>query len=589
MTTSLRLSLRRPDGTVAPPTSDLREVLGRGPWLVVVPHDDDLVLGLGLTVAGARAQGIDVHVAVATDGSLGYVAPSARAALVETRARELEAACRTLSIPEMHVHRLGLPDGSLVAHQGCRPEGEPATLSQRLVALMREVAPRQVFVCTKTDIHPDHRVAAAEVEIACFWASSRIWLDLGEPIVEPERFAYAVYCPFDGPPDIELAGDEALLTQKLNALACFESQGVIDPMVARLRADGPFEYLQRSRFEAYRPRTYRTLFEPQHRDDVRGQGFDRDLRLCLDVLDAHPVPRSELLEQALADAARPLLIVAEGSSQLFPARFAQVLAARSGHFAQLWVSGGREAQALELSAYRVCLVSNSGATRELVELVDRCPPDRFALLGTGRGPLAVRVADHLVLLPEPERVVAATASVFAQALYLAVAVLRVSGASPSLTRLRRATEDALALEIDSVLSRCLPNVQRVFFTDPGHGVGAELALKTMEVAGVPGIYAPGNLLLHGVEEALTEHDLVVWIEPAPEDRALRKAIHESTGALGLVLGGPESRFALDDVGPLSPLVHLVAGLRVVRALALSQGRDPDRPRRARKVGNPITA
>jgi len=590
MTTSLRLSVRRADGSVAPAVSRMSDVFGAGVWLVVVPHDDDLVLGLGLTVAAASREGIEVHVAVAADGSLGYVHPGERAGLTTTRARELDAACTALGISRARIHHLGLRDGSLVLHQGCRPEDEPPTLSQRLVELMRGVVPDHVFVCTPTDIHPDHRAAASETEIACFWASSRIWLDLGEPIREPSRWHYAVYCPFEGEPDLEVTGDASLLEQKLRALACFQSQGVIDPMVARLRADGPFEYVRRARFDAYRPRTYRALFEQRAVDAQRGHGFREDCRLVLEVLEQYPLAEASALAAMLSDPAHPLLIVGEGSSQLFPAKLAQSLAARAGLGGRVLVSGGREAQKMRLSSYRVCLVSNSGATKELVELVQSQPLDAMALLGSGQGPLSALVSKHVALLPRPERVVAATVSVFAQALYLAQAVLHMVGERTQLEALR--AEVARVLDLDLTLTQgqtsTLSNARRVFWADGGTGVGAELALKTMEVTGLPGLYAPGNLLLHGIEETLSSQDLVIWVDPAPEDRSLREAIAESTGASCLVIGGMSSTWPLQDVGPLSPLVQLVLGWRVVEALALSQGRDPDRPRRARKVGNPAS-
>ncbi len=590
MTTTLRLSARRADGSVAPAASRMSDVFGAGVWLVVVPHDDDLVLGLGLTVAAASREGIEVHVAVATDGSLGYGKPEERAALTTTRARELEAACTALGIARARVHHLGLRDGSLVLHQGCRSPDEPPTLSQRLVQLMRGVAPDHVFVCTPTDIHPDHRVAASETEIACFWASSRIWLDLGEPIHAPSLWHYAVYCPFEGEPDLEVAGDAGLLEQKLSALSCFRSQGVIEPMVARLRADGPFEYVRRARFEAYRPRTYRDLFEQRTADAHRGHAFREDCRLALEVLDQYPIAAAAQLDELLSLADRPLLIVGEGSSQLFPAKFAQALAARAGFGGRVLVAGGREANKMSLASYRVCLVSNSGSTKELVELVQSQHLDAVALLGSGRGPLSTLVPKHLALLPRPERVVAATVSVFAQALYLAQAVLQMTGQRPSIDALR--VEVARLLDLDLTLTQVqastLSNARRVFWADGGTGVGAELALKTMEVTGLPGLYAPGNLLLHGIEETLGAQDLVIWVDPSPEDRALREAIAESTGASSLVLGGAHGSWSLQDLGLLSPLAQLVLGWRVVEALALSQGRDPDRPRRARKVGNPAS-
>jgi LmbE family N-acetylglucosaminyl deacetylase len=256
---SPRISLRQPDGSLRI-TSSLSEAFP-GPWLVVSPHDDDIVLGLGLTAALAQAQGIAVHVAVATDGALGYVELEDRAGLVATRRRELLVSMGELGLPEGALHRFELPDGSLIARQGCRGPGEPPALGQHLVALMRKVRPSTVFVCTQRDVHPDHRVAASETAIACVWAASRIWLELGTPIAAPALCEYAVYCPFESAPHVEVMADAAMLECKLRALAAFESQGVIDDMVARLRADGPFEYIRRVPSEPYRPSVYRGSFE----------------------------------------------------------------------------------------------------------------------------------------------------------------------------------------------------------------------------------------------------------------------------------------------------------------------------------------
>ncbi len=172
----VRVATRETDGSLRDP-GKLTAALGPGPWLVVSPHDDDLVLGLGLTIAAAAAQGIEVHVAVVTDGSMGYVELHEQATLAETRARELEASVRVLGVDPARVHQLGFHDGSLGAAQGCRPPGEPAALGQRLVQILRAVRPSSVFVCTPRDLHPDHRVTASETEMACTWASSRIWLE----------------------------------------------------------------------------------------------------------------------------------------------------------------------------------------------------------------------------------------------------------------------------------------------------------------------------------------------------------------------------------------------------------------------------
>jgi LmbE family N-acetylglucosaminyl deacetylase len=253
----LTVRLREASGSVieAPEVA-----FGAGPWLVVVPHDDDLVLGMGLTVA-ALSSSVEIHVAVCTDGSMGYTYPEQQAELVRVRQQELDRATATLGVAADRVHRLGYPDGALASHQGCRPPGDRPGLGQRLAALMRQVRPTAVFCCAPSDYHPDHRTASSETDIAAFWASGNIWLDLGPPIPTPARWNYAVYCAFDAPPEAEVSGTTSLLERKLSALACFRSQGSIEPLVSELREAGPVEYLRRATRCPYRPETYRALFE----------------------------------------------------------------------------------------------------------------------------------------------------------------------------------------------------------------------------------------------------------------------------------------------------------------------------------------
>ena len=61
-----------PDGALRKHAA-LDTAFGKGPWLVVSPHDDDLVLGMGLTLLAAHAQKIEVHAVVVSDGRMGYV------------------------------------------------------------------------------------------------------------------------------------------------------------------------------------------------------------------------------------------------------------------------------------------------------------------------------------------------------------------------------------------------------------------------------------------------------------------------------------------------------------------------------------
>lgn len=255
----VRITERTADGLAS--SSEPFHTFGPGPYALVAPHDDDFVLGAGLLASAAAVCGISVQIAVATDGALGYVQPGERAGLPDVRQRELRAACGALGLPDDCLHFLNFPDGSLVLHQGCRGPDEPDTLGQRLVTWLRAMQPSTVFVCTPGDVHPDHRVAALETEIACVWAASRIWLDRGDPCQELRLWHYAVYAPFEGAPEAQLETSEAALERKLAALRCFKSQGVIDPMLSRLAQGGPREYFKRARKLQYRPDEYASLFE----------------------------------------------------------------------------------------------------------------------------------------------------------------------------------------------------------------------------------------------------------------------------------------------------------------------------------------
>ena len=248
---------RRGGGEVA----SLGEAIGDGPWLCVAPHDDDVCLGMGLTVAAATAAGIAVHLGVVSDGAMGYPRPEDAATIAATRHGELLASSARLGIPAERVHELGLRDGELVAQRGVhrRPDGLHGGVGRALAGLLRRVRPRIVFGPNPADVHPDHQAVAADLDIACFWAASAIWLELGEPIALPVRWDYAVYAPFLGDPDLRLTGTAAGQRAKAAAFAAFASQQYV---AAQLSTARPVEHLRRVAWQAYEPAMYDALFAP---------------------------------------------------------------------------------------------------------------------------------------------------------------------------------------------------------------------------------------------------------------------------------------------------------------------------------------
>jgi len=208
----------------------------------------------------------------------------------------------------------------------------------------------------------------------------------------------------------------------------------------------------------------------------------------------------------------------------------------------------------------------------------------LALLGLGDGALAREVAAHRAVLPRAETAVAATASVALQALTLGAAVAAAADATVPLEELRDGFRRVLEEPVPSALHRRLKGATRLWWADPEVGVADELALKTLELCGLPGIAAPGTLALHGCEEIFAEGDRVVWFAPDPRDAELIARVETTTTTPVIdVL----AEWKLPDLGEWSPLLWLAAGWRLLAGLADDLGRDPTRAERARKIGNPL--
>ncbi len=240
--------------------------------------------------------------------------------------------------------------------------------------------------------------------------------------------------------------------------------------------------------------------------------------------------------------------------------------------------GGRAFAALPDAARAVIAISNSGRSREVVEALPRMPADAAALVGIPGGPITR--LPHRVLLPRAEEAVPATASVFATCLALGQALADACSQPVPLHALADAVRDQLAATVPVSGGA---TVRRVSWLGGHAGATSELALKTMEMTGCPGLDLPGSLGLHGIHEVLAPGDLVVALDIHADDLPeLRRRVEDQCGAR---LHVPH----LPDLGVWTPLIALVHGWRLLAAIAAAMGRDPARPARATKVGNPCAA
>jgi LmbE family N-acetylglucosaminyl deacetylase len=155
-----------------------------------------------LKVYGSEfAEGVDVHVAIATDGVAGSVAEGYEDTLqdlVNVRTRELDAAVAILGVT---LHKLGYRDSGYINDPANHhPEAfinvDEHEAIGKIVRLIREIRPQVVITHDETGgyFHPDH-IQCWKVTLAAFHAAAdpQQYPEVGLEPYQPERLYYTAF------------------------------------------------------------------------------------------------------------------------------------------------------------------------------------------------------------------------------------------------------------------------------------------------------------------------------------------------------------------------------------------------------------
>lgn len=168
--------------------------------LAILAHPDDESFGIGGTLAKLAAEGIDVHIAIATDGAAGSVAEGyeeARDKLAAVRTIELDKA---ISILGATLHKLDYRDSGMkgdVANQHSDAFINADTFSTigKVVKLIRQLQPHVVITHDETGgyFHPDH-IQCWRITTAAYHAAGDDFqfAEFGLPAWAPDRLFYTV-------------------------------------------------------------------------------------------------------------------------------------------------------------------------------------------------------------------------------------------------------------------------------------------------------------------------------------------------------------------------------------------------------------
>ncbi|MFN8211691.1 MAG: SIS domain-containing protein [Bacteroidales bacterium] len=293
-------------------------------------------------------------------------------------------------------------------------------------------------------------------------------------------------------------------------------------------------------------------------------------------------------------AKKGLLMTGEGSSRIFPAKRTISALHKTGNSFPVITEGSTQACEYPLSDFAVFAASNSGQTKEVIRLVSTLKKRNhdaiFGLTANHNTKLQELVHDTHILSCGKEDAVAATKSVIEQGLFYDSLMRAVTG--QEMNGLKDAgdkIEQALTLQIDPAIIDRIKKADVIYFAGRNNGVAEELALKTNEITRKKSAYLEGTFAVHGIEEVMDKNEVVIWIEPFPEEvEKFNECLVKGVGMDVIAVSCTNTIFPQVHIpygGLYSEYVQLAAGWNLLVETGIALGIDLDKPVRARKVGN----
>ena len=297
-----------------------------------------------------------------------------------------------------------------------------------------------------------------------------------------------------------------------------------------------------------------------------------------------------------------LMLTGEGSSRIFPAKNFITEARKSGMAIHAITEGARQAHEYDLSDYTVLGASNSGQTKELIslfsQLQERGHTGRFGLTAHRDTRLHAVSNTCYTLACGREGAVAATKSVVEQGLFyqsILSGLVPEKGGEVVRKNQMVAAEAATAvleMKLDTEIVAAIAGAAMVYFAGRNNGVAEELTLKANEITRKKSDFLEGTYAVHGVEEVMDPTDVLVIVDPYPaEEEKFRQCLVEGVGMKVFAVGSRDTSFPtikIPHVWGFDTFLQLLAGWNVLVDVGIQNGINPDKPIRARKVGNEFT-
>jgi len=224
-----------------------------------------------------------------------------------------------------------------------------------------------------------------------------------------------------------------------------------------------------------------------------------------------------------------IFFTGEGSSRIFPAKKIMYEARKKGYKEDFYTDCATQALEYNLLDSTVFVASNSGKTKEDLELIRKLKRQShdniISIIANAGTPIMNEAHISYLLTCGKEKAVPATKSVIEQALFYDLLFRKLNNMPlPDVNKLGNLITQVLEMGIPEEITETLINSKIIYFAGRNNGVAEELTLKANEIARKKSDFLEGTYIFHGIEEVMDADELVVIIDPFKDEEGKYKDI-----------------------------------------------------------------
>jgi len=284
----------------------------------------------------------------------------------------------------------------------------------------------------------------------------------------------------------------------------------------------------------------------------------------------------------------------EGSSRIFPAKKTMYEARKKGYKEDFYTDCATQALEYNLLDSTVFVASNSGKTKEDLELIRKLKRQNhdniISIVANAGTPIMNEAHLSYLLTCGIEDAVPATKSVIEQTLFYDLLFRKLNHIDlPDLNKLGNLIIQVLKMPIPDEITETLMNAKMIYFAGRNNGVAEELALKANEIARKKSDFLEGTYVFHGVEEVMDTDEVVVIVDPfKDEEEKYKNVLVKGIGLKVVAISTRNTIFPtmiIPEYGDFTNYLEIAAGWNLLVEVGIKMGINMDKTVRARKVGH----